>query len=82
MDNEKLFDEKLKKRIKDENVIVPPELNEKINGTLHNLKVKKKSYKIHMMIISAAVCILSGSILSLYRYTSHHQTLFSCPRYI
>ena len=53
MDNEKLFDEKLKKRIKDENVIVPPELNEKINGTLHNLQVKKKSYKIHMMIISA-----------------------------
>lgn len=30
MDNEKLFDEKLKKRIKDENVIVPPELNEKL----------------------------------------------------
>ncbi len=42
MDNEKLFDEKLKKRIKDENVIVPPELNEKINSTLHNLKVKKE----------------------------------------
>ncbi len=24
------------------NVIVPPELNEKINSTLHNLKVKKE----------------------------------------
>ncbi|MET1123418.1 anti-sigma factor, partial [Priestia megaterium] len=44
MDDEKLFDEKLKKRIKEENVIVPPELNEKINGTLHNLPVKKKGY--------------------------------------
>ncbi len=29
MDNEKIFDEKLKKRINEENVIVPPELNEK-----------------------------------------------------
>ncbi|GAB6515383.1 hypothetical protein bcgnr5386_23810 [Bacillus cereus] len=45
MDNEKLFDEKLKKRIKDENVIVPPELNEKINGTLHNLQVKRRVIK-------------------------------------
>ena len=45
MDNEKLFDEKLKKRIKDENVIVPPELNEKINGTLHNLQVKRRVTK-------------------------------------
>lgn len=42
MDDEKLFDEKLKKRIKEENVIVPPELNEKINGTLYNLPVKRK----------------------------------------
>ncbi len=42
MDDEKLFDEKLKKRINEENVIVPPELNEKINRTLHNLPVKKE----------------------------------------
>ncbi len=59
MDNEKLFDEKLKKRIKDENVIVPPELNEKINRTLHNLPVKKKGYRVYMMVISAAVLTLS-----------------------
>ena len=73
MDNEKLFDEKLKKRIKDENVIVPPELNEKINSTLHNLKVKKKSYKIHMMIISAAVCILSVVSMSEFSIQSFAQ---------
>ncbi len=42
MDNEKIFDEKLKKRIKEESVIVPPELNEKINCTLHNPSVKRK----------------------------------------
>ena len=42
MDGEKLFDEKLKKRIKEENVIVPPGLNETINSTLHNLPVKRK----------------------------------------
>lgn len=59
MDNEKLFDEKLKKRIKDENIIVPPELNEKINRTLHNLPVKKKGYRAYMMVISAAVLALS-----------------------
>lgn len=57
MDNEKLFDEKLKKRIKDENVIVFLELNEKINSMLYNFKVKNKSYKIYMMIISVVVCI-------------------------
>nr|QEF18095.1 anti-sigma factor [Bacillus cereus] len=73
MDNEKLFDEKLKKRIKDENVIVPPELNEKINSTLHNLKVKKKSYKIHMMIISAVVCILSVVSMSEFSIQSFAQ---------
>ncbi|MFQ6338421.1 anti-sigma factor [Bacillus sp. AF62] len=73
MDNEKLFDEKLKKRIKDENVIVPPELNEKINGTLYNLQVKKKSYKIHMMIISAAVCILSVVSMSEFSIQSFAQ---------
>ncbi|ANC20569.1 ECF-type sigma factor negative effector [Bacillus cereus] len=73
MDNEKLFDEKLKKRIKDENVIVPPELNEKINSTLHNLKVKKKSYKIHMMIISAAVSILSVVSMSEFSIQSFAQ---------
>lgn len=59
MDNEKLFDEKLKKRIKEENVIVPTELNEKINRTLHNLPVKKKGYRVYMMVISAAVLALS-----------------------
>lgn len=42
MDNEKKFDEKLKKRINEENVIVPLELNEKINRTLHSLPVKRK----------------------------------------
>ncbi len=42
MDDEKLFDEKLKKRINEENVIVPPELNEKINRTLHHLPVKER----------------------------------------
>ncbi|MED3282316.1 anti-sigma factor, partial [Bacillus thuringiensis] len=73
MDNEKLFDEKLKKRIKNENVIVSPELNEKINGTLHNLQVKKKSYKIHMMIISAAVCILSVVSMSEFSIQSFAQ---------
>ena len=73
MDNEKLFDEKLKKRIKDENVIVPPELNEKINSTLHNLKVKNKSYKIHMMIISAVVCILSVVSMSEFSIQSFAQ---------
>ena len=59
MDGEKLFDEKLKKRINEENVIVPPELNEKINRTLHNLPVKKKGYRVYMMVISAAVLTLS-----------------------
>lgn len=73
MDNEKLFDEKLKKRIKDENVIVPPELNEKINSMLHNLKVKNKSYKIHMMIISAVVCILSVVSMSEFSIQSFAQ---------
>ncbi|MDD1371090.1 anti-sigma factor, partial [Bacillus sp. MHSD17] len=62
MDNEKLFDEKLKKRINEENVIVPPELNEKINRTLHNLPVKKKGYRgyrVYMLAISTAVLALS-----------------------
>ena len=39
MADDKLFDEKLKR---EKSVIVPPELNEKINRTLHNLPVKRK----------------------------------------
>ena len=37
---------------------MPPELNEKINCTLHNLG-KKKGYRVYMMAISAAVLALS-----------------------
>lgn len=67
MESEESFDEKLKKKIKEENVIVPPNVNEKINHTLHNLPVKKKNYRVHMMVISAA--ILTFSIVSMSEFS-------------
>lgn len=73
MDSEKSFDEKLKKRIKDENVILPPKLNGKINDTLHDLPVKKKSYRVHMMVISAAVLALSIVSMSEFSIQSFAQ---------
>ncbi|EOP24056.1 anti-sigma factor [Bacillus toyonensis] len=73
MDSEKSFDEKLKKRIKDENVILPSKLNGKINDTLHNLPVKKKSYRVHMMVISAVVLALSIVYMSEFSIQSFAQ---------
>ncbi|MGE7880466.1 anti-sigma factor [Bacillus sp. NPDC094077] len=73
MDSENSFDEKLKKRIQDEKVIVPPELNEKINDTLHNLPVKKKNYRVHLMVISAAVLALSIVSMSEFSIQSFAQ---------
>lgn len=67
MESEESFDEKLKKKIKEENVIVPPNVNEKINHTLHNLPVKKENYRVHMMVISAA--ILTFSIVSMSEFS-------------
>ncbi|MGG0151791.1 anti-sigma factor [Bacillus mycoides] len=73
MDKEKSFDEKLKKRIEKDNTVLPQALNEKINDTLHNLPVKRKSYRVHMMFISAAVLTLSIVSMSEFSIQSFAQ---------
>lgn len=73
MDKEKSFDEKLKKRIEKDNTVLPQVLNEKINDTLHNLPVKRKSYRVHMMFISAAVLTLSIVSMSEFSIQSFAQ---------
>ncbi|WIY59650.1 anti-sigma factor [Bacillus arachidis] len=59
MDRDKLFDEKLKKRIEKEKTLLPEHLNQKISDTLHNIPVQNKSYRVQIMAVSAAIMVLS-----------------------
>ncbi|MEN1934093.1 anti-sigma factor [Paenibacillus sp. 102] len=67
MDKDELFDEKLKKRIEREETMLPEHLNRKIQDTLHNLPVKKRSYKVQVMAVSAAIMVLS--IVSMFEFS-------------
>lgn len=67
LDKDELFDEKLRKRIEREKTMLPEHLNRKINDTLHNLPVKKKSYRVQVMAVSAAIMVLS--IVSMFEFS-------------
>ncbi len=67
LDKDELFDEKLKKRIDREKTMLPEHLNRKINDTLHNLPVKKKSYRVQAMAVSVAIMALS--IVSMFEFS-------------
>ncbi|MCI0765196.1 anti-sigma factor [Bacillus sp. TL12] len=67
MDKDELFDEKLKKRIEREKTMLPEHLKRKINDTLYNLPVKKKSYRVQVMAVSAAIMVMS--IVSMFEFS-------------
>ncbi|EEL49984.1 ECF-type sigma factor negative effector [Bacillus cereus Rock3-44] len=67
LDKDELFDEKLKKRMEREKTMLPEHVNRKINDTLHNLPVKKKSYRIQVMVVSVAITVLS--IVSMFEFS-------------
>ncbi|WP_459500137.1 anti-sigma factor [Bacillus sp. C1] len=67
MDKDELFDKKLKKQIERERVILPKNLEQKINETLHDIPVRKKSNKIQFMVVTAAIMLVS--LVSMFEFS-------------